>query len=372
MCGNIEGCRFSVRSLDGNALFYLRRKIMNNSSNTENDLKQRALNSLKDYCNNLGPENLKIRHGKKFLNLIENLSDLTTDDIIIDDFPRADICVMQCRFKAKFHRYDSVFYKDLDRDLPSPPIAFPSQNNTARAASFEKSLEITRRKLKEIENRLYFTQSKCTDEYDNEFARVNFVYGSNYLFDYVNLHFITRQMIECSLENLCYNEAKKYVDSNEMPEKLYLLNYSTQELISDFAIPVNCIYLKYDDNGATKELFIGYYLNLDNPLATDEEKDFLNIYPAYLSSAKKGCYIATCVYGSYDCPEVWTLRRYRDFTLGRSVFGRVFIKFYYAISPTVVKLFGKTKFFNLIWKKRLDKKVARLNAKGVDNTPYND
>ena len=27
---------------------------------------------------------------------------------------------------------------------------------------------------------------------------------------------------------------------------------------------------------------------------------------------KQGCYVATCVYGSYDCPQVWTLRRYRD------------------------------------------------------------
>ena len=26
----------------------------------------------------------------------------------------------------------------------------------------------------------------------------------------------------------------------------------------------------------------------------------------------RGCYIATAVYGSYDCPQVWTLRRYRS------------------------------------------------------------
>ena len=26
------------------------------------------------------------------------------------------------------------------------------------------------------------------------------------------------------------------------------------------------------------------------------------------------CYVATAVYGSYDCPEVWTLRRFRDYT----------------------------------------------------------
>lgn len=87
---------------------------------------------------------------------------------------------------------------------------------------------------------------------------------------------------------------------------------------------------------------------------------------------KKGCYIATAVYGSYNAPEVWTLRRYRDGTLGQSVFGRLFIRVYYALSPLAIRLFGKTKAFNGFWKKTLDKKVARLNAKGVQNTPYED
>ena len=41
-----------------------------------------------------------------------------------------------------------------------------------------------------------------------------------------------------------------------------------------------------------------------------------------------GCYVATAVYGSYDCPEVWTLRRYRDNTLAKSWYGRIFIKIY--------------------------------------------
>lgn len=85
-----------------------------------------------------------------------------------------------------------------------------------------------------------------------------------------------------------------------------------------------------------------------------------------------GCYVATCVYGSYDCPQVWTLRRYRDNTLAATWYGRLFIKFYYAVSPTVVKLFGKTKWFNKIWKKRLEKMVAKLNANGVEDTPYED
>ena len=44
-----------------------------------------------------------------------------------------------------------------------------------------------------------------------------------------------------------------------------------------------------------------------------------------------GCYVATAVYGSYDCPQVWTLRRYRDYTLAETWHGRAFIRTYYAI-----------------------------------------
>ena len=39
-------------------------------------------------------------------------------------------------------------------------------------------------------------------------------------------------------------------------------------------------------------------------------------------SAEEGCYIATCVYGAYDCPEVRTLRRFRDRYLRRAAPGR--------------------------------------------------
>ena len=85
-----------------------------------------------------------------------------------------------------------------------------------------------------------------------------------------------------------------------------------------------------------------------------------------------GCYIATAVYGSYDCPQVWTLRRYRDYTLGSTRRGRLFIKLYYAISPTFVKWFGNTAWFKKFWRKKLDKKVNKLNSHGVENSPYED
>lgn len=85
-----------------------------------------------------------------------------------------------------------------------------------------------------------------------------------------------------------------------------------------------------------------------------------------------GCYVATCVYGSYDCPQVWTLRRYRDDTLGSTWYGRLFIRTYYAISPTLVKWFGKTNWFKKLWKGKLDRMVAKLQNNGVEDTPYED
>lgn len=85
-----------------------------------------------------------------------------------------------------------------------------------------------------------------------------------------------------------------------------------------------------------------------------------------------GCYVATCVYGSYDCPQVWTLRRYRDNTLAKTWYGRAFIRTYYAISPTLVKWFGNTRWFKKMWRGKLDRMVSKLQADGVASTPYQD
>lgn len=87
---------------------------------------------------------------------------------------------------------------------------------------------------------------------------------------------------------------------------------------------------------------------------------------------KSGCYVATCVYGTYDCPQVWTLRRYRDYNLAKSWYGRLFIRMCYTVSPTIVKIFGDTKIFKKIWKRKLDKMVVKLQEKGYEKTPYDD
>lgn len=96
-----------------------------------------------------------------------------------------------------------------------------------------------------------------------------------------------------------------------------------------------------------------------------------NLFGGYNHSTG-GCYVATCVYGSYDCPEVWTLRRFRDLCLATTWYGRAFIRFYYAVSPTIVRLFGKTRIFKAFWRCKLDKIVLKLKEKGYADTRYED
>jgi hypothetical protein len=104
----------------------------------------------------------------------------------------------------------------------------------------------------------------------------------------------------------------------------------------------------------------------------EEERKNASSYSFTSTQKSGGCYVATCVYGSYDCPQVWTLRRFRDNTLAETWYGRAFIRVYYAISPTLVKWFGKTEWFKNLWKPTLDRMVENLNESGVEDTPYDD
>lgn len=81
-------------------------------------------------------------------------------------------------------------------------------------------------------------------------------------------------------------------------------------------------------------------------------------------SAAGGCYIATAVYGNYRAPEVMVLRRYRDTVLANNAFGRIFIKIYYFLSPTVAKWLKDAKKMNKTVKSVLDKFVKHLMKEG--------
>jgi len=81
------------------------------------------------------------------------------------------------------------------------------------------------------------------------------------------------------------------------------------------------------------------------------------------SGKSGGCYVATAVYGSYEAPEVLCLRRFRDETLARSIFGRMFISLYYRFSPPFAEWLKDARHINKITRKILNKFVERLGRK---------
>ena len=108
-----------------------------------------------------------------------------------------------------------------------------------------------------------------------------------------------------------------------------------------------------------------------------EDKDGnINIIKEYAEKIKKfdstyecpkvqtgACYIATAVYGSYDAPEVCTLRLFRDNYLAKRGWGRSFIKIYYKYSPKLIRSIKKNNILNVFFRNLLDKFVAKISLK---------
>lgn len=132
---------------------------------------------------------------------------------------------------------------------------------------------------------------------------------------------------------------------------------------ADNAVPKEILGYEFEMTQVQQTLYLRYTKSAQLHFSTLAQEE---------GTKSGGCYVATAVYGSYDCPEVWTLRRFRDNTLAKTWYGHTFIRAYYAVSPTLVKWFGNTEWFKKFWKPILDQMVTNLNENGVDNTPYND
>lgn len=173
----------------------------------------------------------------------------------------------------------------------------------------------------------------------------------------------------------------KEAESNQDDNAVLLIHAAIVALAGNDSNPTLLQILRNEENGKkvddlplwsiTAELsgFEEWYYKTFNDRIINQQTNKTN---SSTNSSSGGCYVATAVYGSYDCPEVWTLRRFRDEKLLQTLSGKLFVKLYYVTSPTVVKLFGDTKLFNEFWKSRLNKLVAKLNNEGYENTPYTD
>ena len=186
----------------------------------------------------------------------------------------------------------------------------------------------------------------------NSFVYKTSEYGNDSVYTYTMFAHVETQFIE-SIENIIAKDEQVYLYK-------ILLNHYSRCIQNPRVSAVDAsLYEKYQQK--MKE--VNAKLKQIDP----------NFQETPIPKAKiGGCYVATCVYGSYDCPEVWTLRRYRDTVLGSTRLGRAFIKCYYAVSPTLVRWFGHTNWFKKMWRGKLDKMVRNLQEQGLEDTPYKD
>lgn len=159
-------------------------------------------------------------------------------------------------------------------------------------------------------------------------------------------------------------------------ENLEKVSFPKLQTIGEFAFD-NCSALKeVDCNSAVLEPNekgrYNQFWNCPSLITINLDESVNKKWILRKQNAKGGCYIATCVYGEYDCPQVWTLRRFRDNALAEHWYGRAFIRTYYAISPMFVKWFGHQEWFKKLWKGKLDKLVCKLQSNGFESTPYKD
>ena len=173
----------------------------------------------------------------------------------------------------------------------------------------------------------------------------------------VSVDFIIANDVYCSI---VHDIAETYVDFSEgINDRLNIYGHH----LADSAVSARKEIYDVIKKGLPEELFANIDVSRINNEQTIQETP---------EEKPQGCYVATAVYGSYDCPEVWTLRRFRDYTLDKTWYGRLFIKVYYATSPIFVKHIGSSTMFKSQGKKFFDRLVYKLNCKGYDCTPYKD
>lgn len=82
------------------------------------------------------------------------------------------------------------------------------------------------------------------------------------------------------------------------------------------------------------------------------------------SKSKTGCFIATACYEDYDAQEVLVLRRFRDEILLKTFPGKIFVKFYYLVSPFLASLISRSDIIKRSVRKFfLDPIVTKLQLK---------
>lgn len=204
----------------------------------------------------------------------------------------------------------------------------------------------------EVAANLIYISNMLFNAYKNHYDNINAQIRYKYVQEYANICSLCRDIVYAGGNNIISIFGDQYADIAVACWQLGVRQHNI----------LNGIFKNKQQNAA----IINSY--------NEKIRKYDTSYQAPKTNMKQdsGCYVATAVYGSYNCPQVWTLRRFRDLTLAKTWYGRTFIHLYYTISPTLVKWFGHTDWFKKIWRRPLDHMVKTLNSKGFKNTPYED
>lgn len=78
-----------------------------------------------------------------------------------------------------------------------------------------------------------------------------------------------------------------------------------------------------------------------------------------------GCFIATAVYGKGDSQEIKTLRYFRDNFLVTRPIGKLFVSFYYTISPSLAGLLEKSEVSRKLVKRFILRPVLKIAKRAI-------
>ena len=283
-------------------------------------------------------------------------------------------------FQEQDYKGAQKYYEQILLEQPDKwePIFY-----AAYCKAYDSEIEDIERNVQLLKNKLDSTIIflKQDNETDKEKEIANIAYLINDLVFHLDTQLVLSLEIHDDPNKDYYEEDRDDVDRHESLLELLdaliirLAPYTENERI---------VFYKYRAKEQAVSIMISLVSYKDRVLVDSEDKRFrkriekeqLEIaahnpnYKIEIVPSKGACYVATAVYGSYDCPQVWVLRRFRDEVLLPMCCGRLFVKTYYAVSPTLLKHFGNNTIFKTFCITILDLFIKRLKIKGFSDKPY--
>ncbi len=166
----------------------------------------------------------------------------------------------------------------------------------------------------------------------------------------------------CSLKHNDFIGTYKKIFGNPLDTTVELISENGK---TEVRIPISSKTFRFYEKFCSEETLLGAIEELKNvdrigkelieELKKLDPQEYEKLKKQYLGGfSAEGCFIATAVYESSYSLEVNILKNFRDKVLNDFFIGRIFIRYYYAISPKIAIFILKHKRIKLIVKCLLD------------------